>query len=255
MSDVEQKARDMGWVPKEEFRGSDDRWVDAETFVERGENIMPILKERLGKMETTIGELRAENQKVKGSLGKLAEHHRGTWKRMYNKALQDIQDEKRDAVAQADTDRYTALEEQERNLIQEAAEEHPDDPTTGGDEVPEYAAFQANNDWYGQDHEMTMYANGLQAILVEGEGIADNKTFFQEIEKRVRQRFPEKFRNDNQALPPAVEGSEGAGTDGDGTKKGWGDIPKADRDAFTEHLSDVVSKEDYVREYWLQEGV
>ena len=88
MSDVEQRARDMGWVPKEEFRGPEENWKSAEDFVRIGENYMPVLKERLGKLEETIGELRAENKKVSGSLQKLADHHRGTWKRQYLKALE-----------------------------------------------------------------------------------------------------------------------------------------------------------------------
>jgi hypothetical protein len=253
---MEQKARDMGWRPLEEFKGQEDRWVDAETFVERGETIMPILKERLGKMETTLNSLRDENVKVTGSLHKLADWHRGTWKRQYNKALQTIQDDKRAAVSEADNDRYAALEEQERNLIQEAAEEHPDELSEGGQTIPEYTEFQLKNEWYGSDHEMTMYANGLQAILVQHEGFTDNETFFQEIEKRVRSRFPEKFRNDNQALPPAVEGSGGEGVGaGVGDKRVWGDIPREHQAAYNLNFTDIMTKEDYAKEYWLQEGV
>jgi len=253
MSDIEQRARDMGWRPKEEFQGQEDRWVDAKTFVERGENIMPILKERLGKMEDTLASVRSDHQKTQSSLKKLAEWHRGTWKRQYNKALQELQDGKRAAVAQADTDRYSALEEQERLLIEEAAQEHPDDLSEGGETVPEYTEFQIKNDWYGTDHEMTMYANGLQAILVQHEGINDNKTFFQEIEKRVRARFPEKFRNLNQALPPAVEGAGGGKDELDATKKGWGDLPPDAKAAYLDNFTDVMTKDLYASEYFLQE--
>ena len=41
---VEQEARTLGWVPAEEFKGDPNRWVDAETFVERGHTVMPILR-------------------------------------------------------------------------------------------------------------------------------------------------------------------------------------------------------------------
>ena len=41
---VEKEARLFGWVPKEEFRGSETDWVDADTFVKRGKEINPILR-------------------------------------------------------------------------------------------------------------------------------------------------------------------------------------------------------------------
>jgi hypothetical protein len=252
MSDVEQRARNMGWVPKEDFRGPEENWKSAEDFVRIGENAMPVLKERLGKMETTIDDLRKENAKVKGSLNKLADWHRGTWKRQYEKAHAEIKREMREAVEEQDTTRYDALVEQENALLQEVATENPDVEQVG-DTVPEYDAFQEKNPWYGSDHEMTMYANGLQAILVQHDGITDDKSFFQEVEKRVRTRFPEKFRNDNQALPPAVEGSGGEGAlQSETGEKGWGDIPAEDQAAYTNNFTDIMSKEQYATEYWLQ---
>lgn len=41
---LEKEARVFGWVPKEDFRGSEDDWVDADTFVKRGKEINPILR-------------------------------------------------------------------------------------------------------------------------------------------------------------------------------------------------------------------
>ena len=41
MADAETAAREMGWRPKEEFRGEAEKWVDAETFVSRGEHFLP----------------------------------------------------------------------------------------------------------------------------------------------------------------------------------------------------------------------
>ena len=32
---VEKEAREMGWTPKEKFKGNPDKWVTAEEFVER----------------------------------------------------------------------------------------------------------------------------------------------------------------------------------------------------------------------------
>ena len=51
---VEQEARTLGWVPAEEFKGDPNRWVDAETFVERGHTVMPILRKNNERLETLV---------------------------------------------------------------------------------------------------------------------------------------------------------------------------------------------------------
>lgn len=254
MSDIEQRARDMGWVPREEFNGPDENWKSAEDFVRIGENYMPVLRERLGKLEGLINELRAENSKTKGALQSLADHHRGTWKRQYEKAKKELEDQMAYAVDTGDGEAFRQLKEQERLLDEQAQEENPDAQPQA---VPEYHDFVSRNSWYGQDPEMTMYANGLQAILTQHEGVTDDKTFFQEVEKRVRIRFPDRFKNENRDLPPAVESGDGGGAEDVGTgEKKWSDIPAEERkeimnqfgpDLFTKEYT----KEDYAKEYWL----
>lgn len=253
MEDIEARAREMGWRPQEEWNGPAENWKNAEDFVRIGENYMPVLKERLGKMEATISDLRAENAKVSGSLNKLAEWHRGTWQRQYARALQDIKAQKLQAVEEHDPVRYKELEEEEEALVSEAGNQDPNKIYDDGT-VPEFHEFQQKNPWYGKDPEMSMYADGLQAVLVQHEGVSDDKTFFQEVERRVRLRFPEKFRNTNQALPPAVEA--GGADDGSGSgKKGWGDLPPEAKAAYTDNFTDIMERDQYAKEYWLQEGV
>ncbi|MDE2106523.1 MAG: hypothetical protein KGL39_55425, partial [Patescibacteria group bacterium] len=66
MSDqtVEERAGAMGWVPQEKFRGDPEKWVDAETFVQRGEQVMPILKHNNEKLQAEIASLKGELGKV-----------------------------------------------------------------------------------------------------------------------------------------------------------------------------------------------
>ena len=252
--DVEQRARDMGWVPKEDFNGPDENWKSAEDFVRIGENYMPVLRERLGKLESLITDLRTENERTKGSLQSLANHHRGTWKRQYERAKTDIEAEMAAAVERGDGEAFQQLKQAERELEDAAQAENPDNQPTP---VPEFIEFKAINPWYGTDPEMSMYADGLQSVLTQHEGITDDKTFFQEVEKRVRLRFPDKFKNQNQELPPAVEsGDGGSGVGGESQEKKWGDIPSEERASILrefgpELFTNEYTKEDYAKEYWL----
>ena len=53
MSDptLEDRAAQMGWVPVDKFRGDPAHWVDAETFVKKGEEVMPILRANNRRLE------------------------------------------------------------------------------------------------------------------------------------------------------------------------------------------------------------
>ena len=51
---LEQEARSMGWVPKEEFRGPETQWRDANEFVERGRTMIPILNARLREKDEKL---------------------------------------------------------------------------------------------------------------------------------------------------------------------------------------------------------
>lgn len=61
---VEVEARAMGWVPREEFRGAEDKWVDADAFVERGRSVLPILQKNNERLHTDL-------QTIKGEVGGL----------------------------------------------------------------------------------------------------------------------------------------------------------------------------------------
>ena len=62
----EERARLQGWVPKDEFRGDPDKWKTAEDFLEWGEKIVPIQKERTialeSKLDQAIGDIKKLTQ-------------------------------------------------------------------------------------------------------------------------------------------------------------------------------------------------
>ena len=52
--EVEQKASNLGWVPKEEFRGDPERHVSAERFLERGEKELPLARANNEKLHKEL---------------------------------------------------------------------------------------------------------------------------------------------------------------------------------------------------------
>src|SRR5271154_5862973 len=58
---VVDKAKQMGWAPQEEFRGDPSKWIDADEYVRRGEQLMPILRANNERLMEEVGKLRSEN--------------------------------------------------------------------------------------------------------------------------------------------------------------------------------------------------
>src|SRR5512146_1603526 len=58
---AEAEASHMGWMPQERWVSEGkpaDKWVDAKTFLERGENILPIVRQNLHKTREELEQLR-----------------------------------------------------------------------------------------------------------------------------------------------------------------------------------------------------
>ena len=61
------------------------------------------------------------------------------------------------------------------------------------------AAWQERNPWFGSDKLMTALALGLHEELIEKHGQSFNSTdeYWREVDKTMRDRFPERFKRDN----------------------------------------------------------
>jgi hypothetical protein len=256
MSDKEERARAMGWVPKEDFRGEESNWVDAGTFLDRGENIMPILKERLSKFETEIADKSAKLDKVTQSLHKFAEFHKGTYKRAYDKAFQDLETQRRKAASESDLETYDALTGKIQDLESELAELREQDLQQPEEaQSPLFSKWLADNDWYLKDQDMKFYVDALGANLQAQGTFQDDASFYTELTRRAKEVFPHKFESPAKKKVASVEGT-GDAVVGDlgGTKK-WADLPADVQKVYTDQFSDIpnFSQEDYAKSYFEQE--
>jgi hypothetical protein len=251
MSEIEDRARQMGWVPQDDFRGDPDNCRPAEEFVERGENIMPILKERLGKMEENLKDVTGRLEKKTESLEKFAEFHKGTYQRAYEKAFKDLEARKLQAVEDGDTAAYQEAQQAEHELAKEQAELESPMGGEGQDVVPEFHDFKKANAWYDQDVAMTVFVNHIAPGIAQT--VANDVEFFQRLEQEARREFPHKFTG--QTGSNAVESPDGSVDTEVGSGKGWRDVPKEAQDAFNLNFADIegFTKEQYAKDYFAQE--
>jgi len=149
-----------------------------------------------------------ENKKLKGSLGqnqafaidnmkKLAANELESAKKQYKEAYEAGD---ADALVNAQEAITTAKLKAERanNFkppVQEEKTSVKDEPIAPVTAPPDYRAqeWQRKNTWFGQDEEMTSFALGLHTKLVNSGVDPKSDEYYDRLNSRLRQVFPESF--------------------------------------------------------------
>src|ERR1035437_4183631 len=120
---IEVEARDMGWVPKDEFRGDESKWVSAEQFVDHGRHVMPILRknnERLladqQGMKAQLRQLTAELEAAKEDFSTLEEFHSEEVTRRVAETRKELLTQIKAAKREGDVDTEVDLTDQLQRL-------------------------------------------------------------------------------------------------------------------------------------------
>lgn len=156
-----------------------------------------------------------ENRKLKGSLNEGQKALLEQAKKVVEKELDEVKREYKNAYEAGDSDALVAAQEKltavklkaERvNNFRPAPiqEEKPVVQTPQHAPVDEKAvAWQRENAWFGSDDEMTSFALGLHSKLIK-EGLDPRSDeYYERVNSRVRQVFPEKFDSEETADAPS----------------------------------------------------
>lgn len=251
--EVEKRAQMMGWVPKETFRGDPARWKPAEEFVQRADELMPIMKGQLRKYEDTISSLQNEVMSTRKTMEQVIKMGEKVSEREYQKARADIIRAQAEAVAAGDAEKWQQLEA-EKDKLEPPQKIEVRPPTTqqmDGNENPVFKQWHADgNDWYLSDPAMTRYANAFAAEN-QNPGIPYVQ-WLNMVKEEVKNAFPHKFENPNRAKAAAVDGGAQRGANpGRPKAKGYNDLPADARIQCDKFVTQgLLSKEQYIKDYF-----
>lgn len=206
---AEQQAMEQGWVPQDEWEGDPEQWRPAKEFLDRGE-----LFKKIEDQNRTIKEFKRALDDLKG-------HHAKTRETEYARAIHALKAQKIAALEEGDAAAVVKLDDQidlvkdEQSKLKQAAIEQPQEQLN-----PEFTNWVDKNKWYETSQPMRAYADALGRDLAY-KGMSPSEVL-KEVERQVRDEFPQKFRNANRDKPGAVEGSTNKGA------KGGNDISLSD---------------------------
>lgn len=243
--DYEAEARQHGWTPKDEFKGDPARWHDAETFMERADQVMPLLRKQ------NEG-LKREMEGLKKDIKRASEHFSKAEERAYTRALTELT-AKQDAAAEVgDVAGVQAV----RKEIAELKADIPATPT--GDIALEAREaeidWRERNPWYDKGGLPTDYANLLVEKHRDKTKDMAPAEFFDFIAGKVLDRYPDagKSASERRAINPVEGGNANRKASGG---KGWADMDPEER-RIGQQMADrwvksglLKSRDDYLKDY------
>lgn len=244
---VEAKATRMGWRPQAEFKGDASKWIDAETFVKRGEEILPIVQANAKALEKANQAAEKRIAALEKTLKEFGDYHTKTEERAYQRALSDLVAQQEAYAEAGNVEGVRATTEQ----IVELGKEVTKVPKLGADDgEPQHITdFRAENPWFQKDTVMTAAAHAIAEELAQS-GLVDPVKQLAEVSKRIKAEFPHKFENPRRTTPAPVEGATTPRKAG----KTYSDLPpdaKAQCDRFVAQIKGF-SRDNYVKDFFAQ---
>jgi hypothetical protein len=195
LSPVQQEALEQGWVPKDQFDGDPEKFVDAGEFLRRGELFR--------KIESQSKEMK----ELRKALNELAKHNANVRKVEYERAVQSLKAEKKQALAEGDADKVVEIDDridlvkdQQKQLQSQVIQE-----SIPQEVHPELKNWMNKNPWYESNRSMRGWADARGIELAEA-GKSPTEVL-KALEAEVKDRFKEKFHNPNRDKAGAVEGN------------------------------------------------
>jgi len=202
--DVERRARNVGWVPKEEFRGDPAKHVTAEEFLQRSDSLMPLLRRDNDKLHKRVNDLEGILKETRDAQRELLEFTSKSEERAYAKARAELQAQAEAAAANADQAGVRHA------MHQMEALEKPFKPSPRPVEQPvnvdpTIQSWIAREDWYRNSQTLKGYAiDTFGEIEREHPGLTVEQ-MLDETKRRTMDKFPEKFGiNPRREAPASV---------------------------------------------------
>ena len=153
-----------------------------------------------------------ENKKLKGSLNQGQQALLEQAKKVVANELNDAKKQYKEAFESGDSDALVNAQEQLTTIKMKSERVNNFKPAPVKEDVPvariqqpvdeKAILWTRSNDWFGSDDEMTSFALGLHNKLVKAGVDPRSDEYYDKVDARVRQVFPEKFNSEQTADAP-----------------------------------------------------
>ena len=250
--DTEARARAMGWVAKDEFRGPAENWRDAAEFVRRGEEELPVLRERNRDMARKLTDIEARilssEQTYKQQLANIERMNTIALNRQRDQIVASYEQAMRGAAESGDISRYDQLRQDYGISLHQFDQQIRQPQQRQPQEQPEVAEWKSRNPWF-DDPELNVAAQLEHMRLQREKPNLSLRENLAETTRAVHARYPDRFGIAKAAAGAVEGGSRIPASMARG--KGVSDLPSDARRIGERFVREGLFKsiDEYAREY------
>jgi hypothetical protein len=260
LAEAESQASRQGWVPKDKYKGDPKKWVDAKTFIERGERFTSNLQQE-------IAALRAEVEGFKGTKAAFVKFHEETIARKDAELKEAIaaariqrsaaqQDGEHETVVALE-DRIELLKEQQKELkapIEKPAEEPAAKPGLDMNNPVLVEWIEEENQWFRDEPKLRDYAIAVGEDLIKNGETVRGRPFLDKVAEIMRRDFPRRFKpqtSETGEMGSAVGSANQSGGKGGAGGKTERDLPPEDQALMRQFIKEGwTTKEKFLASYF-----
>ena len=222
--EVQKAAEAMGWIPPSRFKGDPERFIDADTYVKRGEEVLPIVREQNKRLHSELDTLRRESaqtrqalEKAQKAIDQMEEVHSVATQKAVEKARQDLKSQLAAASEAGDHEGVAELTDRLTKMPTIAAAKPAAEAPASQSFTPppDLAEWNAENPWFGTNKRKTSLALGIAQELRDAGETRQGRAFFDLVKEEVEKELAP-------AAPPVdkVAGNRGGSEGGSSSARG-----------------------------------
>lgn len=263
--EVLQRAREMGWVPQEEWKGPAEKWSDADEYVRKGEEVLPIIRannrklsQQLSAKDQEIARLRQSHTELQESVKAIQEIQSREATGRVDRAIRNTRRQIEEARSERDTEKVIELQETLDELEEEKETLSAGKPANKGqrqdgqddDDTPrpnpqlqqELQDWTDENTWYGTDKLRTKLVNAAASEVKAKNPKLVGKAFLDACVAQVDAEFPELGQPRGVSKTAGGSASGSRSTPSTSKGKSYRDLPADARSACDKDATRVVGE-------------
>ena len=253
---TEDLALRMGWKPKDEFAGAPEEWNDWKEWLEVEHRPQSQLRHRNKVLTRKLDQEARRNKAIELTLENLKGFVARSEQRGYERALADLREQQRTAVADADPDAYDRASEQIDRLETERKQEEAA-PQVNPAASQAFNRWRAKGGWYGKEPLKTAAMDAVCADMGMYRDLGmDPDEYLTIAEERAMKEYPRAFPDVMQAngAAPRRPSAVGAVTETRGARNAetYDNLPADAKAQFRrfEQMGMPIKKDDFARDAW-----
>ena len=254
VNDTEARARRLGWVPLEDFKGDPAKHRSAEEFLERGESMLPLLKRDNDRLHDGMTKLERRLEEQSRTFAQYVEFATKGEERAYKRALSELEAKRDSAIETADVNAARQAQRQIDELNKDAMQAPK--PVPKPEEAPQVdpvvQSWISENTWFDKSPSLRAYSVEVFGELERQFPGKSRSELLAETKQKTMDRFPEKF-----GVNPKREDAGAVATPGavahQRRKAGrsYDDLPAEAKKACDKFVKTIpnFTREDYCKNY------